>query len=1227
MKTKIYFIFIFLAITLSGLYAQDNVTVTDVITGKSEVKARQSITLGAGFHAVAGSNFRAYIDANAVDNSPVSETGTILGASPTGSASTALNYVRSITFREAHSTMPTGNFKHMEEISYYDGLGRPVQAIQVGASPTGKDIIQPIVYDAFGREAKKYLPYVVADNNGAFVGDAEQGCLNFYKSTSIAGKINDDMPYAETLFENSPLNRVEGQFGAGKAWHDANSSDPNKGKTKINYTTNSNYTVTSWDENGTAFQYPTSSLYITETTDENGNVSREYKDKLGQVVLKESVNGAETLKTYYIYDDFGLLRTVVPPLADSPTDSSLCYYYTYDGRKRMISKKIPGADIVYMVYDNRDRLVLTQDGNMRAESANKYMFTKYDCFNRPVMTGTLIANKSLGEIRDEFKAHDGNPTTEKMFETFDKASNSSTYGYTLNDSYPSACKGITTDNILTITWYDDYDFLSLVTNGDKMEFDDFRPSGTGYVSTASTKTKGVATGSMTKVLPVANSGLTMANTRLVTVSYFDDYGNVIKAISSNHMGGYDAVHSKYEAITYQVLETEQVHTVENQPALTVIKRFEYDHAGRLLQVKSKINNEDEIVLNESKYNELGELVEKYLHSSETTSSTSPKSFTQKVDYTYNIRGWLTAINDPDLSGGNDLFGMKLYYNKLDGLTADRVTGGAQYNGNISAMVCSNAGDAVQTRGYGFTYDAINRLKGALYGEGTNLSANKDKYNLSNVAYDKNGNIERLQRYFNGSLADDLTYNYQNNHKSNRLQKVSDPVGDISDMADYSVKSALDYDYDSNGNMKFDPGKGTNIKYNFLNLPQEIVIDNNRKIFYHYDAAGRKLAKYVSNQGTYTTTDYVANLVYTNKQKSFFSTEEGRAIPVEENGTTRWHYEYNLKDHLGNTRVTFGGSNLGGATDIVQTSTYYPFGMVQTQNNYNTGGNNYQLNKYLYNGKELQNDDLGGVSLDWYDYGARFYDASLGRWHCIDPLAEKYDMLSPYNYCINNPIRYIDPDGLDGMVTGSGTKDDPYVIKATYYYENGSLNDDQVSALNGAVDSYNNLGGEGGVKIKNADGSKSYVKYNLSAEGVDDVDKARANTQFETTSGETRYYGNKVGTEPIESGHGEEFGAGNNIRVDFNQDNIDTGVNRDGYNKSSLMKGVMIHEIGHNLGGEHVDGTNTMITAGKDVRTSQTSEPSTIYTYPQTSKRFTQIIFQRRDTPKSDSSDGRVWTKK
>jgi len=137
--------------------------------------------------------------------------------------------------------------------------------------------------------------------------------------------------------------------------------------------------------------------------------------------------------------------------------------------------------------------------------------------------------------------------------------------------------------------------------------------------------------------------------------------------------------------------------------------------------------------------------------------------------------------------------------------------------------------------------------------------------------------------------------------------------------------------------------------------------------------------------------------------SYIITAEGRLTYNDELGI--YNYEYYLQDHLGNTRVVFNQNN-----EVLQTNSYYPFGM----NIESLTTNNQTLspkNLYLYNGKELQED----FNLNWHDYGARFYDAQIGRWHVIDPMTESYYSMSPYNYVANDTISTIDPNGMWGVV--------------------------------------------------------------------------------------------------------------------------------------------------------------------------------------------------------------------
>jgi|GEM_PF-5929227 len=225
------------------------------------------------------------------------------------------------------------------------------------------------------------------------------------------------------------------------------------------------------------------------------------------------------------------------------------------------------------------------------------------------------------------------------------------------------------------------------------------------------------------------------------------------------------------------------------------------------------------------------------------------------------------------------------------------------------------------------------------------------------------------------------------------------------------------------------------QYNYLNLPQQISnnTDATNEINFLYDAAGIKLRKQTKiNNAPEKTVDYIGSFVYEDNKLRYLLTNEGRVM-VNDDGT--YEYQYFLKDHLGNTRVTFNENE-----DIIQEDAYYPFGMQMNGLCYETGLD--YKNKYLYNGKELQ-DEFG---LDWYDYGARFYDAQIGRWHVGDPSSERYVSLSPYNYVINNPLSLVDLNGEDPIDPRTGK---PFYINlwrdgVSYYDESKNNRDVELS---------------------------------------------------------------------------------------------------------------------------------------------------------------------------------------
>ncbi len=448
------------------------------------------------------------------------------------------------------------------------------------------------------------------------------------------------------------------------------------------------------------------------------------------------------------------------------------------------------------------------------------------------------------------------------------------------------------------------------------------------------------------------------------------------------------------------MKTLTQQTVNGTPN-TVLERNAYDNAGRLTQVKHKVNSGTEVILASMEYDEIGQLKQKSLHG-------EVSSGIQNLNYGYNIRGWLERINNPDVNPSltsTQKLNLGLYYNNLpSGLSAT-----AQYNGNIAGLVWNVPRPDVQgtlfpgeKEGYRFTYDGLNRMTNSYYGEGSTFTTNADANN-ENLTYDKNGNILTLTRNLKGTgLIDNLTYLYKNNGFSNMLDRVDDAVSGVNGFSEGNIKQAGEYNYDNNGNLTSDLNKGySSIQYNYLNLPQRIV-GSTQQISYIYDAAGIKLAK-IGTGGAYTY--YAGSFVYSGSSLSYILTKEGMWLPGG-------NYQYYLKDHLGNTRLAVNTSGPGGT--LVQQTDYYPFGMDITV--YNGGLDN----RYRYNGKEFQEDAINNRKLDWYDYGARFYDPALGRWHTVDPLAEKSRRWSPYTYALDNPLRFTDPDGNDWWDAVVGT---------------------------------------------------------------------------------------------------------------------------------------------------------------------------------------------------------------
>ncbi len=857
---------------------------------------------------------------------------------------------------------------------YFDGLGRPLQTVSWKVSPDQKDIVATIVYDELGREQYKFLPYKATTADGSFQTNPFNDQKTFYSVDYLSDQPaynGEQYYYSHTQFESSPLNRPLKTFAPGNSWAGSEGGIAEKAVSIQYLINNSSDHVRVWDIGFDAFsdgnnipasaaEYDTGQLYKTVTINEHNNAVVEYKDKEGRVVLKKVQIGNISadysgyngfLSTFYVYDALSQLRFVIPPKAvaqmiaaanwtlTTTIVNELCFRYEYDERQRIKAKKVPGAYWVYMVYDNRDRLCFTQDGNLR--SKQQWMYTLYeDDLNRVAETGivkypgtwsdlitaagTTSVNTTAADVvvnlrnntvnqytatnsitfNDGFVSEAGANFTAEIVKALSYSSQTGNPGATLSGGswYP-----------LTYTYYDNYDFGTTksysTTNSSKLDnsINNYLATLEDVPTAKSVMTKGMVTG--TRVRVIENPDNLDLGAWLETVNFYDDKGRPVQVQADNYKGGKDIVTTRYN-FTNKAVGTYLEHTnpaaTDGTNSIDVNTSILYDHAGRATKTTKQLIYQSvsySRTIAQNVYDALGQLKNKKIGQKSATDATE----IENDQYSYNIRGWLKGVNyyngttysSQESSASNKWFAFDLGYDW--GMTS------SQYNGNIAGMRWKSAGDNKE-RAYGYAYDQANRLLSADFtqyntawgtdsllnfkvkiGDGTTVSS----------AYDENGNIKRMQQWGLAGTAsqqiDDLMYTYAASGGSNKLLQVTDngvqPVTNIGDFKDKNTGSN-DYGYDVNGNLITDKNKRINgvtdidqttpgaIIYNHLNLPYQISVSNDDgsakgTITYIYDAAGNKLEKRTVEGTKQTMTAYLGGFVYENNKLQFLGQEEGR----------------------------------------------------------------------------------------------------------------------------------------------------------------------------------------------------------------------------------------------------------------------------------------------------------------------------------------------------------------
>lgn len=877
--------------------------------------------------------------------------------------------------------------KYLETIQYYDGLGRPSLNVQKNITPSGLNLLTLQEYDDLGRESKTWLPYA--------------NSLDYLSPEDIKKKISatydeDSRTFNESVYEASPLNRITEQYGPGDSW--------NTHPVSTNYLINTTTEILACklyeiDDSGSLVQngnYPSGSLYVNKITNEDGNPSYSFVDMLGQTVLTREMNGSWPHDTYYVYDDFGNLRFVLPPAyqegaQDMEELSLYAYQYKYDERNRCIEKTLPGCQPIYYVYDKADNLALSQDGVQRTK--HEWSFVLYDALNRMVATGIAQTQSSRKQLADKYK--------NDLFRATFVNSCSSDPGKLDNlFGYETSVLSNYTVKVLAVNYYDSYGFLALKPfkpTGIKIDMDYVEDTSFGIKHD---NAQGLLTGAYVRQLDALGKGELIAH-------YYDIRGREIQTRNTllpighhnytwtqyNFTG--QPLRVKYQHISvYALYPYPPGHPMGNNNQ-SELYEYDYDNAGRLERIYHTHDDGEKILLSESVYDNLGRLKEKRRHNDMDI-----------VQYTYNIRGWISSIKSQG-------FTQKLHY--TTGFSSGCIP---RYNGNIAEIEYEQNDNSYN---YIFSYDGLNRLS-------TAYSRDKQGNEIPNhelYEYDKMGNITFLERKFSESKMDVLNIQYTGNH----IKKVSTTPQAFTHSFDFESMSypdlsdaTVEYYYDGNGNLIKNLDKGVvATRYNLLNLPDTIQFQNGNQIINSYLADGRKMKTvyktYKSSLVVPQDSVYHGNLSYNTSidewnghymYRSFYGqglkmfmiqTPEGyigadySSIDYHRN----YAYYYYVHDHLGNVRITRNSQEY----NVDQSLEYYPSGVLFDRSTEKS------RQPYMFGGKELVN--MHG--LNEYDFISRWQDPVVSSFTSMDLLCEKYYSVSPYVYCMNNPIKFVDPTGM------------------------------------------------------------------------------------------------------------------------------------------------------------------------------------------------------------------------
>lgn len=882
----------------------------------------------------------------------------------------------------------------------FDGLGREVMQKRIAYSPTNNDVLMSKKqYDSFGRILHLYSLGV----------------------DSITKQ-----------YESSPLSRNIGELGP-------------TGSNTLSYGTNRSPIAIG------SRLYPIGSLSKSLLTDVDGSISIIYHDFLGNKVLIErmvTINGTlETVKTQFIYNRKNQLIEVIP--AEGPS-----YLYTYNDLGWLISKSIPGHEgNTELYYDQFGKVIISIDPN------GNLLTSQYDDLGREIKNGV---NNSINGIIDAT-----NHIINANENLVDTVYNETIYAQSQTGSpldwiqetktlKLNTTNGSTLEYLTTSFTYDDFGRAIIIDEENHIGGNEIKTNVYDNADNITNTTIGHNFGN-------SNFGIT----KNIELKYTFDHSLRLKNTYLKPSSTSDfilATSNDYNE--YNQLSAYKLNKLVSGDYLQTIN-YEYDNSGRLIKINdlTDVNqdacnaitscdlyisidtNSSPIIIDSLTFiDSLGESKISNINYPFTLDNTTSSELIDSIESWILTEGFV--YDEVTITNNNSL----LIISQTNA-TLHKIYQGSKVSTSIIANCCeettpqkifaqeinyNNTGSTIDNvkwstpcvgvSKYEYQYDELRRLTNAQYYEAPTARSPfiaTGSFNV-NIEYDKLGNITSLERFGlvnnNVHQIDNLKYNYDN--LSGRLTSVTDG-NSVIHMKNGQMGSTS-YLYDDNGNLVTDQAKGLILDYNAFNLPKTITkVGSTNHIENTYLGNKNRIKKksVVNNQEV--SRDYVGYFQYTTVDDS--TNLDGVYLDfgrIKYNSFGEASIEYYVKDYLGSIRVIFkdrDNNDFITKNDIIQENHQYPFGLNMNKAKAPQIGtiNNYQLN-----GKEWENE----LDVNWYNYGARYYDPAIARWNAVDPLAEEFSHVSTYNYVLNNPTQYIDPDGkAPTKADGAGGPGGPFII--------------------------------------------------------------------------------------------------------------------------------------------------------------------------------------------------------